>query len=262
MRTTWKVGLGLLAIAIAGELASGRARAQTAGELIAKNIAARGGLEKIRAVQSMRLTGTMSIGDEKMPAVLELKRPDKMRWEFTVDDQVQVEGYDGKAGWTQMTTGGRTNVEPMSAEEQKDVALQADMDGPFVDYRSKGIEIELVGKDRVDDRDAWKLHVTLPNGEKRDVYLDAGSFLQIQTVMRREVEGQEVEVTSRIGEYREVGGLLLPHSFEASAAGAPGKQVLHFDRIELNVPLDDGRFERPKPAPEPAPGPTPAPAVG
>jgi outer membrane lipoprotein-sorting protein len=262
MRTTWRTAVGLLGIAAAGALASARTQAQTADELVAKNLAARGGLEKIRAVQSMRLTGTMSIGDERMPAVLELKRPEKMRWEFTVDGQVQVEGYDGKTGWTQMTAGGRTIVEPMSADEQKDVALQADMDGPFVDYRAKGIEIELVGKEKVNDRDAWKLRVTLQNGEKRDVYLDAGSFLQVKTVMRREVDGQDVEVTSTIEDYREVGGLLLPHSFEASATGAPGRQVLHFDRIELNVPLDDGRFETPKPTQEPPPGPTPAPAIG
>jgi outer membrane lipoprotein-sorting protein len=262
MRTTWRTALGALGIAVVGAFAAGRLVAQTADELVAKNIAARGGLEKIRAVQSMRLTGTMSIGDEKMPAILELKRPDKMRWEFTVDGQVQVEGYDGKAGWTQMTAGGRTEVEPMSADEQKDVALQADMDGPFVDYRAKGIEIELVGKDKVDGRDAWKLEVTLKSGEKREVYLDAGNFLQVKTVMRREVDGHEIEVTSMIGEYKEIGSLLLPHSFEASAAGAPGRQVLHFERIELNVPLDDGRFEMPKPAEQPTPGPTPAPAIG
>lgn len=261
MRTTWKAALGALGIAAAGILTAPPAAGQTADELVAKNIAARGGLEKIRAVQSMRLTGTMSIGDEKMPAVLDLKRPNKMRWEFRVDGQTQVEGYDGKRGWTRMIAGGHEDVEPMTDEEQKDVELQADMDGPFVDYRAKGNAIELVGKAKVGDRDAWKLEVTLKDGEKRDVYLDAATFLQVKTVMRRQVEGQEIEVTSVIGDYRDVGGLLLPHSFEATAEGAPGKQVLRFDRIELNVPLEDGLFEMPK-KPEPTPGPAPTPAVG
>jgi outer membrane lipoprotein-sorting protein len=261
MRRTRGATLGILQVTLAGALVAAAARAQTAEDLVARNVAARGGLEKIHAVKSMRLTGTMSIGDEKMPAVLELKRPDKMRWEFTVDGQVQVEGYDGKTGWTQTSTGGREDVEPMSAEEQKDIALQADMDGPFVDYKAKGNQIELLGKDRVGDREAWKLRVTLKNGEKRDVYLDADTFLQVKSVLRREVDGQEVEITSMIGDYRDVGGLMLPHSFEASAPGSPGKQLLRFDRIELDVPLDDARFEMPK-RPQPAPGPTPTTAVG
>jgi hypothetical protein len=261
MRTTWKAALGALGIAAAGTLAAPRAAAQTADELVSKNIEARGGIEKIRAVQSMRLTGTMSIGDEKMPAVLDLKRPNKMRWEFRVDGQTQVEGYDGRRGWTRLAAGGREDVEPMTDEEQKDVELQADMDGPFVDYRAKGNTIELAGKAKAGDRDAWKLVVTLKNGEMRDVYLDAVTFLQVKTVMRREVEDREVEVTSLIGDYRDVDGLLLPHSFEATAQGSPGKQVLRFDRIELNVPLDDGLFEMPK-TPVPTPGPAPTPAVG
>jgi hypothetical protein len=261
MRSTWRAALGALGIAAAGILTAPRAAAQTADELVSKNIAARGGLEKIRAVRSMRLTGTMSIGDEKMPAVLDLKRPNKMRWEFRVDGQVQVEGFDGRVGWTRMVAGGHEDVEPMSDEEQKDVELQADMDGPFVDYRAKGNAIDLVGKAKVGDRDAWKLSVTLKNGEKRDVYLDASTFLQVKTVMRREVDGHEVEITSLIGDYRDVDGLLLPHSFEATAEGAPGKQVLRFDRIELDVPLDDDLFEMPK-TPVPTPGPAPTPAVG
>ena len=87
-----RLWLGLAVAEIASMVA---VSAQTADELIAKNIEARGGLEKIQAIQSMRLTGTLSVGDAAMPSLLEVKRPNKTRWEFTVNGQTAVQAYDG-----------------------------------------------------------------------------------------------------------------------------------------------------------------------
>jgi len=87
------------AIVAVAVLAASCAAGQTAEELIAKNIAARGGLEKLRAVQTMRLTGTMKVGDDAMPSILELKRPNKSRWQFTFDGQTAIQAFDGNSGW-------------------------------------------------------------------------------------------------------------------------------------------------------------------
>ena len=73
--------------------------AETADELVAKNIQARGGLEKNKNDQSMKMIGTMRLGDEKLPTTLELKRPNKSRWEFTLEGQTAVQAYDGKTAW-------------------------------------------------------------------------------------------------------------------------------------------------------------------
>jgi len=244
---------------LAAPLLAAALPAQTADELIQKNIQARGGIAKIKAVQSMRLTGTMSVEDERMPSTLEIKRPNKTRWEFTVDGQTAVQAFDGKTGWSLMPFAGKTEPETMSDDDLRDIELQADMDGPLVDYKEKGNRIEVAGREKVGERDAWKLAVTLKNGEVRDVYLDARTYLQFLTVTRRTVEGKRVEVDSEIGDYRDVGGLMLPHSFEASVDGAAQKQSLRFDKIELNVPIDDARFHMPARRPErPDPSATPA----
>ena len=234
--------------------------AQTAEELIARNVQARGGLQKIQSVQSMRLTGTMSVGGESMPSVLELKRPNKMRWEFTLEGRTAVQAYDGKTGWLTMPFAGQAEPEPMSDQDLKDIELQADMDGPLVDAKVKGNRVELVGREPVGDRDAWKLKVTLKNGEVRYTFLDAKTYLQVLTVTKRTIEGSEVEIESAIDDYRDVGGLLLPHSFEARAKGVPQKQTLKLDKIELNVPIDDSRFPMPAPK-KPVLTPEPPPAI-
>ncbi len=233
--------------------------AQTADELIAKNVEARGGLEKIRAIASMRLTGTLSIGDAKMPSVLEVKRPNKTRWEFTLDGQTAVQAYDGTTAWAVAPFAGKPDPEPMSAEDLKDMELQADMDGPLVDYRAKGHRVELMGLEKIGGRDAWRLKVTLRNGDVRDVYLDLKTHLQIVTVARRMVQGRPAEIESELGDYRQVGDVMLPHFFETRARGVPQKQSVRFEKIELNVPIDDSRFRMPiaKNAPERAqPAPT------
>ena len=227
----------------------------TAEELVAKNIQARGGLEKIKAVQSMRLTGTMRLGEESLPTKLEIKRPAKTRWEFTLEGQTAVQAYDGKTAWMTMPFAGITEPQPMSASETADIELQADIDGPLVDAAAKGITIELAGRETIEGGlDAWRLTIKRKSGDTRDLYLDAKTYLQILAVTRRSVDGRDVEIHSRIGDYRDVSGLMLPHSFEASAAGVPEVQSLKFEKIELNVPIDDSRFTMPKKPEAPAIG--------
>jgi outer membrane lipoprotein-sorting protein len=251
------------AIAAAGVLVAALAAGQTADELIEKNIAARGGLENLKAVKTMRLTGTMKAGDQTLPSVLELKRPSKSRWQFSLDGQNAVQAFDGKSGWMWIPFAGQTEPQAMSSQELKDAEQQADMDGPLVDYKAKGSKIELVGHDKEFRPEDWKLKVTLKGGEIRYVYLDPKTFLQSVAVMKREIDGVELEIRSEVGDYRKVGPLTLPHSFTATTKDGGETQSLKFDRIELDVPIDDSRFRMPAgAAPTPPPGPQPTPAVG
>jgi hypothetical protein len=159
-----------------------------------------------------------------------------------------VQAYDGKKGWQIAPFRGVTTPEEMSREETEQALEQADIDGPLVDYRAKGHALELVGPDRVSETEAWKLRLTLANGTVRDVYLDAKSFLEIQTVSRRTIRGTTVEVESRLDDYREVGGLLFPHAIRSGPKGRPERQQLIVETIELNPALDEARFRMPAPA--------------
>jgi outer membrane lipoprotein-sorting protein len=235
-------GLAAFGLWLAAALAAG----ETADEIVAKNIQARGGLEKIKGVQSMRMTGSMRLGDERLPTSLELKRPNKSRWEFTLEGQTAIQAFDGKTAWMIMPFEGQTEPQIMTDQEAKDIEMQADVDGPLIDAAAKGNTIELAGKEKIEGVEAWHLRITRKNGDTRDLYLDAKTYLPILAVSTRTNDGQTVEIRSKIGDYRSVGGLMLPHSFEASASGVPQTQALEFQKIELNVPLDDSRFAMPK----------------
>jgi hypothetical protein len=223
-------------------------------DLIAKSIEARGGLEKMKAVQSIRMTGKMTMGQGmEAPMVLEMKRPKSMRMEFTFQGMTGVQAYDGKAGWALMPFGGKKDPEPMSAEDLQEADENADMDGPLVDYKSKGYTVELVDKEKVEGSDAYKIKVNMKNGNVRYIYLDADTMLEIKSEGKRMVRGSEVEFESTVGDYKEVGGLMIPYSIQASAKGHPEKQNIVFDKIELNPKLDDARYKMPAAAATEAP---------
>lgn len=235
-----------LAAAAAAALTAAAGYAQTVDELIEKNIKARGGMEKIKSVKTARMTGTMAMGPGMdAPLTLEVKRPNMFRMDFTFQGMIGSQAYDGKDGWAVMPFLGKKDPEPMSPDDLKESEDQADIDGPLVDYKTKGHKVELIGKEKVEGTDAWKLKVTKKNGDIQNIYLDAEYFLEIKTEGKRKVQGNEVEVESSISDYKEVDGLMLAHSLEAGRKGAPQKQKLTFNKIELNVPLEDARFKMP-----------------
>jgi hypothetical protein len=229
------------------------AGAQTLDEVVRRYLEARGGLARLRAVQSLRLTGTMELPGVAAPFVLELKRPDKMRTEFTVEGQKGVRAWDGRTAWEQLPLPG----EPprlMGPEEATEARAQADVDlSPLVDAAAKGLTVELEGRDRLPGGDTWRLVVRGNDGPPRTLHLDAKTHLVVETVDRRKVDGQEVEFVTEIGDYRTVGGLVFPHRMEVGPRGRPERQRLVVRKIEIDPPLDDARFAMPAPAPAAGP---------
>jgi len=235
-----------LAFALAAAALPLPLRAETADEVIAKNVAARGGLDKIRAVHSLRMTGTMSMGpDLEAPMVLELARGNRMRMEFTVQGKKGIQTFDGTSGWTLMQFMGQTEAEAMPAEAVKDVVEQTDIDGPLVDYQKKGHKVELVGRDQASGSDAYHFRVTLKNGVVREIWIDAASGLEVRGEGRREMRGRTMEAETTLGDYRTVEGLQFPHRIEGGPKGSPQKQKITITKIEVNPTIEDSRFGKP-----------------
>jgi outer membrane lipoprotein-sorting protein len=234
-------------------LLAGVVSAQTVDEIIAKNIEAKGGLAKIRAIQSIRITGNAEFGAMQAGFVLTQKRGNKMRNEISIQGMTMVQAYDGQNGWQIVPFTGKKDAEPMGADELKDAQENADMDGPLVDYKLKGHKVELIGKEKTEGTDSYHLRLTLKNGNVRDLFLDADSFLEIKTIGKSTRRGTEMVIETALGDYKEVQGLMVPFSMEQHQQGGQGPaQKLTLDKVEFNVPVDDAAFKMPAPAP-PAP---------
>jgi outer membrane lipoprotein-sorting protein len=236
--------------------------AQTVDEIIAKHIAAQGGMARLKAIQSMRMTGDVDAGGTQAAFSQFYKRPMKMRLDITVQGLTLTQAYDGQNGWQVVPFSGKNDPEPLAADDLKHVQEQADFDGPMVDYKQKGNTIELMGKEKIAGADAYHLRITIKGGDVREFYLDAGTFLVYKSVVKSVMRGTQVEVESTIGDYRDVGGLMFPFSIEQHPVGGEGPgQKITFKKIEPNAPIEDSIFKMPAVAPPPAPEKTrPAPA--
>ena len=215
-------------------------------DILAKHYEACGGLAKMKAVNTMRVTGTITLGPGmEAPFTMERKRPGMRRMEFSLQGMTGIQAFDGSKTWSVMPFMGKKDPEVGTDEDNKNAQDDADFDGALVDYKTKGHTIELMGKEPVEGADAYKLKVTKKNGNIEYDYLDAETFLLVKTEGKVKRRGTEMEGETTFSDYKEVDGLMQPFSMESGAKEMPQKQKLTFTKIELNVPLDDARFAVP-----------------
>ena len=220
--------------------------AQTADEIIAKYLTNVGGIDKIQAVTTLRRTGKIVLGGGFEAGVIqESKRPNKLRQEFVFQGMTGVNAYDGKTGWKIEPWQGKKDPEALSEEEMKQIVGDADFDEALVNYRQKGNKVEFAGTEQVEGTDVYKLKVTLASGDLRYYYMDTDYYVPIKIDIKRMIRGAEQEFETTLGDYKAVAGWYLPYSIETTRKGSEDTQKITFERIEANVPVDDGRFAKP-----------------
>ena len=235
------------------------AAAQTADEIVKKVLDARGGVDKLKAVQSERITGRISFSRGVEGAfVVELKRPMKVHVEISLDGQQIIRVYDGKSsGWMINPFAENKEIQPLSSEELKNIADESDFDGPLVDYKTKGNRIELAGKENLDDKPVYRLKLTNKNGDIRFYFIDASSFLLLKWEGIRKTGEQELPWESFFSDFREVQGLKYPFRIDQGSPGTEIKQTLTTEKMEINPQIDDSHFTKPQiPAPPADPPPS------
>lgn len=244
----------------------------SAAEIVDRNVAARGGLQAWRAVQSLSMRGKMDAGGNNRPTIpvpgtkrgaaaqmprprpteqaqlpflMEMKRPRKSRLELQFNGQTAIQVFDGTNGWKLRPFLNRHQVEPYTPAELKATALEADVDGPLVDYAAKGTKIALDGMEKVGEDDAYKLNLTFKNGESQHIWIDAKSFLEVKIEgTPRRLDGKYHAVASYLRDYREVSGIRVPYLIETAVDGVSQIEKIQIDTVEVNPKLDDSLFAK------------------
>ena len=231
-------------------------------ELVKNAVNARGGAARIKAVQAQRVTGTVSFGPgAEGPMLVELKRPNKLHMEVTIQDQTVVRVYDGRgAGWMINPFAADKGPVALTGNDLRNITDESDFDGPLVDYQAKGNTVESLGKDEVTGKPVLKMKLTTKAGEVRNYYFDAATFLLLKWEGIRKSGDQEAAVESFFSDYREVGGLKFPFEVDTDSPGSNFVEKLTIAKIELNPQIDDARFAKPAAPPAANPAASPAPA--
>jgi len=220
---------------------------QTAEELVGKNIQAKGGMEKIKAIHSLHMTGKLTAGGGFTATVTQDgMRPNLVRETFSLQGMTGVQAYDGTVGWQIQPFGGHKDPELMGEDDVRDLLRDADFDGPLVDYREKGNTVEYLGHDVVDGDDALRLKVTLKNGDILYYYLDPDTYLEIRKEIQEFIRGSIKENVVDLGSYKPVAGVMYPFSIASGPKNRPNAaQTTTIEKIDVNVPLAKSEFELP-----------------
>jgi len=276
-------------------------------QIVEKHVAARGGVKAWHAVQTLAVSGKLDAGtgdsvtrsitmakqgagasarraeraavqagvkeaaerQVQLPFRLEMKRPRKSRLEIDFAGKTAVQVYDGQQGWKLRPYLNRDDVEPFTAEEARAQETQADLEPPLVDYAAKGSRVTLEGMDPVDGHDAYKLKLTLKNGDVQHVWIDAKSLLDVKVEgLPRRMDGKMRSVWIYQRDFRSIQGVMVPYLYETANEGSPGTHKMVIEAVEVNRTLDEARFAKPQvlvaatppPAAPATPAPTKAPA--
>lgn len=222
--------------------------AQTADELITKNLTARGGAKKLRSIRTMKLTGTISFGDATSPIAVQVRRPSQIREDFKVQGNDVTRAYDGSTGWQSEKAGDQTKAEALTAGDADNIREEAEnaIEGPLLDYARKGSKLEVLGRDKVDGKPVYKLKITTHMGTSITQFLDAASYLEIHEEIERTVDGKLLMIVEDVGDYRDVGGVKFAHRFISGTKENPRATTLQVEKMQLDVPIAASVFAMPK----------------
>jgi len=219
-------------------------------KIVSKNIAARGGLEAWRAVDSLTMSGEMDAGgtqDARLPFVMSMKRPQKSRLEIKFQEQAAVQVWDGKQGWKVRPFLNRNEVENFTAAEARSAAEAAELDGPLIDFAKKGTKVAPAGTEVVEGKNTYKLKLTLKGGRQIHLWIDAKSFLETKIDGEpRRMDGRMRKVTIFYRDFKRVGGLQFPHTMETVVEKVNASHKMTIRAIRVNPPLDDSLFTKPQ----------------
>lgn len=238
-----------LAVLVTGLALEAAGAELTVDDVVARNIAARGGAARLQAIRSLRLTGSAVFGGGSFEIEADwavvAKRPSMFRQELSLQGLTAVNSWDGADGWSVQPFQGRREPERTSPDDAKQLARDADFEGPLVGWREKGHRVEYLGSEDVDGTPAHKLRVTRKDGDTQYLYLDPDAWLEIRVVTESRVRGVEQVSETDLGAYEQVAGVWIPFSMESGPKGQPRGARITVTRAEANVELDDALFRLP-----------------
>jgi hypothetical protein len=236
------------------------AQAQTADELVAKNLAARGGADQIAAIHTLvshgelRFPGDFKLAYKETRSRLGGKANDcAVRVEASLQGLTLIQAYDGTSGWRVNPFEGRKDAERMGADEARGLADEGSIDGALLAARAKGSQVDYLGREDIDGTDAYKLRVTQTDGTVFTYWLDPDALLEIKMLERRTIRGAETETETDLADYERVSGVYFPFSITTGPKNSPPseKEVITIASAEANTPVAPDTFAMPAaPAPQ------------
>lgn len=242
----------LLVFALA--LVAGVTQAQTVDEILAKYFENTGGVDKWNSLNGIKMVAKVNQGGMEIPLEIVQLKDGRQMTKITFQGKVIMQGvYDGTTLWSHnfMTMKAEKSDAESTENFKKEIGEFPDA---FLNYKGKGYKAELLGKETVDGTETYKIKLVkkpiLVDGKETEnvvfYYFDAENFVPLMTETEiKSGPAKGMVSQSKMSDYQEVSGLMMPFSMSQGVKGQPG-QPLTITAIELNPAVDAAAFKFPE----------------
>ena len=202
--------------------------AQTAKEIIDKNIELSGGLTNWKLLNSVVLYGKVTLGiNDEYPIKIFQARPNLTKTVIVINKkETAIEGFDGKKGYAM-------NYATNKVQEYPNYVAES-FDNDFIDWESNGFETKYLGKEKIDEIYCHKVELT-KNVNKTLYYFDTKDYMLLREIKKEE--------TLNYSDYKQVGSLLMPFRIESSSPKKDSDYVMMINKIETNKVFPANTFK-------------------
>lgn len=237
------VTFSLMAFALV--LGTATVQAQTADELISKHIDALGGKEKISQIKSVYMEGSLNLMGNEAPVYTYILNGKGFRNEMEFNGQKIIQAVNTTGGWSVNPMMGSATPEPIPQEQYEMIKDQMVIGGSFLNYLGDGSKAQLLGKEKIDGADAYKIGLVSKDGELTTYFIDPSSFYIKKLIRTVHMAGQEAEVETVFSDYRKTDyGFAIPHKTEITLPQG-FTLTTSFKKVEVNKEIDPKIFEMP-----------------
>ena len=211
------------------------AHAQTADEIIAKNIEAMGGAAKLASLTTVKKMGNLSVQGMDIPMTFTIAQNKGFRLDVEAmgTSNYQIITPDKVTMFFPIQQ--MTEPKEMDAETVKSMQSSLDVQGQLFNYKDKGSKVEYVGTEKVESADAYNLKITNKNGRVANFFIDTKTNRLIKTSGKvKGPDGAEMDVEATYSDYKQNAD---GYWFAYSTTSPQGP--ISFDKIETNVKVDE-----------------------
>jgi hypothetical protein len=209
--------------------------------------------DRFANVQTLKITGKMIRGGAEFPITAYRKYPDMEFMEIDIQGTKVILSVVGQTGWMIYPSSGSSDPQDLGPDiinnSRKILGFQKSpfeiWNNPFVNWKENGSNIELAGREDLNGTPVYNLKLTFKDNEEVNYYMDIEKLVILKTKQKTMNQGQSIEVEEIFSDYRNIDGFMVPYKLE-TLHNSSSNTVITFDKIEINVPVDDAIFKKPE----------------
>jgi len=220
-----------------------KAHSQTVDEIVQKYANAAGGLDNFKKIKTAKFTGTASAQGNEFPLIVQIINGRAMRTDVEVMGQTVTNAYKDGKGWKINPFAGAPTATDATPDELNEFKIQGSLASQLMDYKDRGYKTELLGQEDVGGVKTYKIKLTADDNKTTTYFIDASTYILVKTIGMRSLMGQEMELETFYSDAKDVGNIKFSMTRSVHSGGQTLQEV-HFDKVDLDVPIDEKIFDK------------------